>query len=216
MKYSKLIKKLDDQQKSDLKYVLKLAKSCNFEARHTKQVTKLALKIFDDLQDLHKLGPKEKFTLLCGGLLHDIGVHTEGPKNHHKIALKIILDTPILQFDNKTRLIIGSVARYHRGTLPSTKHDHYKSLTSEERNIVSILSGILKVADGLDYSHKNRIREIRASFIKKIIQFDCLAKKATVKKEISSAVKKADLLRQQFKRDLVFKVLSINECTGYS
>lgn len=53
MKFSKLIKNLEDQEKSDLKFVLKLAKSCNFEARHSIQVTKLALKFFDDLQDLH-------------------------------------------------------------------------------------------------------------------------------------------------------------------
>ena len=53
MKFSKLIKNLEDQEKSDLKFVLKLAKSCNFEVRHSIQVTKLALKFFDDLQDLH-------------------------------------------------------------------------------------------------------------------------------------------------------------------
>ena len=214
MKYSKLIKNLEDQEKSDFKFVLKLAKSCNFDDRHTKQVTKLALKIFDDLQDLHKLGQKEKFTLLCAGLLHDIGVHTEGPKEHHKTALNIIMDTPILQFDNKTRLMIGSIARYHRRELPSKKHDHFRSLSPEDRDKVSILSGILRVADGLDYSHKSRIRAIRASFTKKEIQFDCLAKKLLVKKEISSSDKKGDLLRRYFKRDQVFKVYSAGEFTG--
>lgn len=118
---------------------IQLAKSCNFEGRHTKHVTKLALKIFDDLHNLHKLGQKENFTLLCAGLLHDFGVHTEGPKDHHKTALNIILDNPILQFDSKTRLIIGSIARYHRGALPSTKHDYFKSLSPDEKNLVSIL-----------------------------------------------------------------------------
>ena len=216
MKYTKLIKKLDDQEKTDLKFVLKLAKSCNFEGRHTKHVTKLALKLFDDLRDLHKLGHKEKFTLLCAGILHDIGVHTEGPKNHHKTALNIILDNPILQFDSKTRLIIGLIARYHRGALPSTKHDLFKSLSPDEKNLVIILSSILRVSDGLDYSHKNRIRDVRASFTKKTIQFDCLAKKITMKKEISSADKKGDLLRRYFKRDLVFKVFYVNEFNGWS
>jgi exopolyphosphatase/pppGpp-phosphohydrolase len=216
MKYSKLIKKLDDQEKSDLKFVLKLAKSCNFEPRHTKHVTILALKIFDDLQDLHNLGRKEKFDLLCAGLLHDIGVHTEGPKNHHKTALKIIMDTSILQFDNKTRLVIGSIARYHRGSLPELKHEHFKSFSKEERETISILSAILRIADGLDYSHKNRIRDVRASFTNKVIQFDCLAKKLPDKKEISSAIEKGDLLQRCFKRELVFKVFSIEEFSGWS
>lgn len=216
MKYTRLIKRLSDQEKTDLKFVLKLAKSCNFENRHTKHVTKLALKIFDDLQGLHKLGSKEKFALLSAGILHDIGVHTEGPKDHHKNALKIILESPILQFDDKTRLFIGSIARYHKGALPNLHHDHYKSLLPEERDTVLILSAILRVSDGLDYSHKNGIRDIRASFTKEVIKFDCLIKKASVKKEIASAKKKGDLFRHVFKRDLKFKVLTVEEFTGWS
>jgi exopolyphosphatase/pppGpp-phosphohydrolase len=214
MKYSKLINKLDDQEKSDLKYVLKLAKSCNFDARHTKHVTILVLKIFDDLQDLHNLDDKEKFKLLCAGLLHDIGVHTEGPKGHQKAALNIIMDTSILQFDNKTRLIIGSIARYHRGALPKLKHKYFKSLSKEEREKVSVLSGFLRIADGLDYSHKNRIQNVRTGFTKKEIEFDCLAKKLPVTKEISSAIEKGDLLQRCFKRELVFKVFSVEEFSG--
>jgi len=53
MQYTKMIKKLDDQEKSDPKFILKLVKFCNFEPCHTKHVTNLPLKIFDDLQDLN-------------------------------------------------------------------------------------------------------------------------------------------------------------------
>ena len=214
MKYSRLIKKLDAQEKKDLYFVLKLAKTCNFESRHTKHVTKLALKIFDDLQDLHKLGSLEKFALLCAGILHDIGVHTEGPKGHHKTAIKIILVSTILQFDDKTRLLIGSIARYHRGALPDVKHDHFRALTPKERNVVSVLSAFLRVSDGLDYSHKNRIRDVRVGFTKETIKINCLVKKATVNKEISAAEKKGDLLCKTFKRDLKFKILTAEEFAG--
>jgi exopolyphosphatase/pppGpp-phosphohydrolase len=214
MKYSRLIKKLDEKEKKDLNFVLKLAKTCNFENRHTKHVTQLALKIFDDLQELHNLGSPEKFMLLCAGILHDIGVHTEGPKSHHKTALKIILESPILQFDDKARLLIGSIARYHRGALPDVKHDHFKALSSKERGVVAVLSAFLRVSDGLDYSHKNRISDIRAGFSKETIKINCLVKKASVNKEIIAAEKKGDLLRKTFKRDLKFKVMTVEEFTG--
>jgi len=215
MKYSRLIKKLDKQEKKDLKFVLKLAKTCNFDSRHTKHVTKLALKIFDDLQELHKLGSQEKFTLLCAGILHDIGVHTEGPKGHHKTALKIILESPILQFDDKTRLLVGSTARYHKGALPDQKHDHFKVLSHKEQNLVETLSAFLRISDGFDYSHKNHIRDINVRFTKEIINFDCLVKKGFVNKEISTAKKKGDLLRKIFNRELKFKTLSVEEFTGW-
>ena len=89
-----------------------------------------------------------------------------------------------------------------------------KHLSTKERNVVSALSAILRISDGLDYSHKNRIRDVRVGFTKETIKFDCLAKKATVNKEISAAEKKGDLLRKIFKRDLKFKVLTIDEYTG--
>jgi len=214
MKYSRLIKKLDEQEKKDLNFVLKLAKTCNFENQHTKHVTKLALKIFDDLQELHKMGSREKYTLLCAGILHDIGVHTEGPKSHHKTALKIILESSILQFDDKARLIIGSIARYHKGALPDGKHDHYKALSSKERVLVSTLSSFLRISDGLDYSHKNRIRDVSIDYSKDTIIVNCLVKKATVNKELKAADKKGDLLRKTFKRALKFKVQTVAEFTG--
>jgi exopolyphosphatase/guanosine-5'-triphosphate,3'-diphosphate pyrophosphatase len=216
MKYSRLIRKLTDQEKKELRFVLKLAKSCNFENRHTKHVAKLALKIFDDLQDLHRLGPKEKFSLLCAGILHDIGVHTDGPTSHHKTALKIIIESPILQFDDKTRLIVGSIARYHRGSLPDTKHDHYMALSSKEREVVRTLSAFLRISDGLDYSHKNRVRDIKLTYTNEAILFECLGKKIHSNKEISAAEKKGDLLRNIYKRDLKFKILTIEEFTGWS
>jgi exopolyphosphatase/pppGpp-phosphohydrolase len=133
LKNKEFINKLDEDEQANIKYVLKLAESCNSDSRHTKHITVLAWKIFDDLKDLHQFGQKEKYYLLCAGLLHDIGVHTEGPKNHHKAGLKIILDSPILQFDNKTRFIIGSIARYHRGALPSIEHDHFRVLGRDEK-----------------------------------------------------------------------------------
>ena len=175
--------KTDNQRKSDLKFVYQLAKDCQYEAKHTRQVTRTALKIFDDLQNLHRLGSIERFYLECAGILHDIGVHTQGAKGHHKASLKIILTTPILQFNNKERLIIGSVVRYHRRALPSTSHDHYKALNEDERKKVSILAGILRVADGLDYTHRRRVGHVEASFNDHKIIIDCLYAESQLRKK---------------------------------
>ena len=205
MKTKALLHGLDKQEKAELKAVLKTAEQCNYEPKHTKHVTRLALEIFEDLEDLHKLDSHERHYLLCASLLHDIGVHTEGSKSHHKTALFIILNTPILQFNQKDRLIIGSIARYHRRALPTIDHDNFKALTVEERNIVSILAGILRIADGLDYSHKRRISHVQTTFNGKKIRCQCLVRKFPVHKEIESAEKKSDLLSQTFDREIKFK-----------
>jgi len=208
--------KTEHQRKSDLKFVHQLAKDCEYEAKHTRQVTRTALKIFDDLQNLHRLGSIERFYLECAGILHDIGVHTQGAKGHHKASLKIILATPILQFNNKERLIIGSVVRYHRRALPSTSHDHYKALNEDERKKVSILAGILRIADGRDYTHRRRIGHVEASFNEHKIIIDCLVRRKPVKKEMRSALVKSTLLTSMFDRELVLRIHEGEEFSGWS
>ena len=199
------IRGLNNEEKTELKAVLKVAKQCNFDSKHTRHVTQIALEIFDDLTDLHQLGPHDRYYLLCAALLHDIGVHTEGPHGHHKTALNIILSTPLLKFSQKDRLIIGSIARYHRRSLPSRKHDHFRALNPDERKTVCKLAGILRVADGLDYSHRSRIDHTHTEFSDKKITCECTLRKEPVKKEILSAMKKSDLMAETFNRKVNFK-----------
>jgi len=216
MKNKTLFHGFDSTQKTELKSVLKVAKQCHYEAKHTRQVTKLALEIFDDLIGLHKMGWQERYYLLCAALLHDIGVHTEGARAHHKAALKIILNTPLLSLNQKERLIIGSIARYHRRALPSLKHDHFKALSKENRAMVSILAGILRVADGLEYSHGLRIHNTQTTFDKDKIEIRCFVRKEPAKKEVKSAIKKSDLLAQVFQRAVSFKLQKGEEFIGWS
>ncbi|MDK2981788.1 MAG: hypothetical protein PWQ55_2135 [Chloroflexota bacterium] len=207
---------LTNDEITELKSVLKVAKQCNYEAKHTRHVTRIALELFDDLADLHKLGARERYYLLCAALLHDIGVHTEGPHGHHKTALKIILSTPMLKFNQKDRLMIGSIARYHRRALPSRKHDHYRALSADDRKVVCKLAGILRVADGLDYSHRSRIEQTHTSYTDSKIMCQCTVRKEPVKKEIHSATKKSDLLAKTFDRKVKFKTLKGEEFVGWS
>ena len=185
--------------------VIQLAKTCNYEAGHTQQVTFLALTLFDELSSIHHLGARERFWLHCAAILHDIGWF-EGRKNHHKAALRIILSTPLLPFDSKERLIIGSVARYHRKALPDLSHDHYASLAPEEREIVRILAAILRMADGLDCLHQDRILSLACKVTKRKVKMICIVQDLIPNEELVS-LNKADLFELVFQRklDLEFK-----------
>ncbi len=95
MEYS--LNHLDNKQQNELSTVLRLAQTCDYEANHSHQVTRLALRLFDELESLHHLGQEPRFWLECAGILHDIG-WIEGWRNHHKTALRVILTTPLLPF----------------------------------------------------------------------------------------------------------------------
>jgi exopolyphosphatase/pppGpp-phosphohydrolase len=184
-----------------LNAVLHLAETCEYEVEHTQQVTRLALDLFDELAVLHHLGSRERNWLQYASLLHDIG-WIEGQKGHHKAALRIILTTPLLPFENKERIIIGSIARYHRKALPSLKHDHFATLKPEEQRIVEILAACLRMADGLDCLHQNRVVDLKCKVTKKSINMICFVQKM-IPNEVSISMEKADLIELVFQRKLM-------------
>jgi putative phosphoesterase len=186
-----------------LQAVLQLARSCEYEEEHTHQVTRLALRLFDELKLVHGLGPRERYWLQCGALLHDIGL-IEGVRGHHKASLRIILDTPLLKFDKKERLIIGSIARYHRAALPQERHRHFAALKPGSRRIVRILAAILRVADGLDYTHQSLVRDLACVLSPRQVLMRCSVK-GPAEEERRRALQKGDLLETVLGRTLAIE-----------
>ena len=187
--------------------VLKLASSCDYEAGHARDVTALALRLFDGLQSLHGLGGEARFWLRCAGELHDIG-WVEGPKAHHKTSLRLIRTSPLLAFSARERLIIGSVARYHRKALPDLSHEHYAALTPSDREIVRLLAGLLRVADGLDRTHAGLIKSLTCEIRLENIMVRCSAAHPA-EEERRAALDKAELFKQAFGRELVIEWLIV-------
>lgn len=191
---------LTPEQKKSLESAEELAAACQYDAAHIHQVTRLALLLFDQLVPLHQLGPVERHWLELAGLMHDIG-WVDGQKGHHKTSLQIILTTPILPLDQRERLIVGSIARYHRKALPKLAHDHYAALKPPEREIVRKLAAILRVADGLDRTHTTVVQDLSATIGENKVTITCITHKRA-KEEAASAAEKGALFEQVFNRPL--------------
>lgn len=191
---------LSPEQESIFKAVIGLAQTCSYEADHTHQVTRLALILFDELRNLHHLADEERFFLLCAGILHDIG-WVEGWQGHHKTSLRIILSTTLLPFKNRQRLIVGSIARYHRKALPDLSHDSYAALTEPDRQLVRVLAACLRVADGLDRSHQSLVKDIKFKITPKKIVLTCIVNN-DIEEEVAYAKEKGDLFEKVFEHKL--------------
>lgn len=189
--------------------VLALARRCQYEREHTHQVTRLALRIYDGLAEVHQMGSRERFWLRCGALLHDIG-WMEGTQGHHKVAMRVILSEPPLPFEPVERQIVALVARYHRKAVPSPRHPHYRNLGEADQRCVRVLAGILRVADGLDRSHENVVRRIRCEVTDRQIVMVCETR-GPAETERFGALRKADLLEEAFGRRLALRMISGKE-----
>ncbi|HEY3379133.1 MAG TPA: YfcE family phosphodiesterase [Armatimonadota bacterium] len=178
-----------------------LAERCSYDAEHSAQVARLALRLFDALQPLHHLGAHARHLLHLAGLLHDIG-WVEGGRRHHKASLRLIMDAAEIPFTPEERLIVGSVARYHRKALPAKEHEHYMALPREARHVVDVLAACLRCADGLDCTHYNIVHDVSATVTGGKITLNCTVN-GPAEAERQDALVKGDLLIQVFARKLV-------------
>ncbi|MHC5083041.1 MAG: YfcE family phosphodiesterase [Planctomycetota bacterium] len=180
------------ENKQRLEQVRQFAFQWEYEAKHSEHVAKLSSMLFKQLSGEHNLGPKEQFMLTCAAILHDIG-WTEGSKAHNKASMRMIMEDATMPLTERERNIVALAARYHRKALPKNSHDLYSDLPARDRTVVDLLSGLLRVADGLDRCHMSVIEEVEASVDGDSVEFRCRAKGPALS-EMLGAEKKADLL----------------------
>jgi CHAD domain-containing protein len=139
--------------------------------QHCRQVTRLALIIFDSLASLHRLGPRERFLLETACLLHDIGWDT-GKEGHGTRGALSAFTEESLPFDLPERAIVSTAIACHRGRVDPVSLPYYPLLTPENRARAIVLAAILRVADGLDFLHSGAVRTIRCTQVSDTIFID--------------------------------------------
>jgi exopolyphosphatase/guanosine-5'-triphosphate,3'-diphosphate pyrophosphatase len=136
-----------------------LGRSLGFEEEHCHQDARLAVMLFDQTSDLHGLDDECRDLLYCAGLLHDIG-YVEGYWGHHKTAYRLIMEAELPGLTEREIRMVANIARYHRGARPKPRHKGFAALDPDDREIVEMLSAILRLADGLDRSHTDAVRDL--------------------------------------------------------
>jgi len=171
------------------------------DTEHCMQVTGLALDFFDCLTELHRLSERERFLLECAAILHDVGL-SKNRSGHHKESAKLILNDTRLPFTSQERRIVASIARYHRKGLPKQKHYNLLTLDRETVHKVKILGSLLRVADGLDYTHQSIVKSLEVKVGTKKIVVECLSETESTLEE-QAFNKKKDLFEKVFARKMV-------------
>ncbi len=141
---------------------LTLGRRYLFDEAHARHVTGLAIELFDQLEELHRLDAGDRKLLIAGSILHDIGQHISYRK-HHKHSLYLILHSEIPGISPSELPLVALIARYHRRAEPRADHYLFRDLSREDRLRIERLAAILRVADSLDREHLQRVQGVTAT-----------------------------------------------------
>ena len=173
------------------------------EPAHTLQVARLALQVFDQLQPLHGHGAIPRFYLEAASMLHDVGwTAVRDGKGHHKHSARMIREQSWKHLDPHEVAVVGVIARYHRKALPSIEHPEFEALDANQRRLVECLASMLRLADGLDRAHLQRVDRVTLTVLPLRLRVQLISEALELKAELAAARKKGDLLRIHFGRAL--------------
>lgn len=131
---------------------------CN--RKHVDAVRRYALQIFDVMKKVHGLGKRERLLLEIITILHDCGKYISlmhAPKS----AYNIIMSTEIIGLSHLEREIVANTVMYN--TLLMDEQERVVQRIGEKAYLtVYKLAAIVRIANVLDRSHRQKIEKMRA------------------------------------------------------
>jgi exopolyphosphatase/guanosine-5'-triphosphate,3'-diphosphate pyrophosphatase len=186
-----------------LRLFREFAERCQSDRRHVEQVRYLALQLFDQLGGELGCEPDERILLEAAGLLHDVG-QLVSYRKHHKHSFQLITHAERLGLPPRERALVALISRYHRRTGPRKKHSEFAALPPADQAVVRRLSGLLRVADGLDRGHTAAVETVTTELTPEalIVRIAPRLAGADLELECWGASRKADVLAKLLDRDV--------------
>jgi exopolyphosphatase/guanosine-5'-triphosphate,3'-diphosphate pyrophosphatase len=180
------------------------ARRLEYDQPHAEHVRELSIQLFDQLQPVHHLPAQSRVQLEAAALLHDIG-HMVSHRGHHKHGEYLALNGDIPGLEGRDRAIVAALVRYHnRKSVPAGHHVSYSSLNNNDQRIARRLAAILRVAEALDHSHRQRVTNLGASFQRGAVGLQITAQ-GDAAEDLRDAIRSAELFEKEFHVRLFFR-----------
>ena len=180
------------------------ARRLEYDQKHAEHVRELSILLFDRLQAVHHLPAQSRVLLEAGALLHDTG-HRISHRGHHKHGEYLALNGDIPGLLERDRAVVAALVRYHnRKSAPEGHHPAYSSLANADKRITRRLAAILRIAEALDHSHRQRVTSVQASFQRAAVSLVVKAK-GDAREDLRDAKASAELFEKEFRVKLYFR-----------
>ncbi len=180
------------------------ARRLKYDQQHAEHVRELSILLFDQLQPAHHLPAQSRVLLEAGAMLHDVG-HMISHRGHHKHGEYLALNGDVPGLEGRDRSIVAALVRYHnRKSVPAGHHVAYSSLNNNDQRIARRLAAILRVAEALDHSHRQRVTNLSASFQRGAVGLQIVAR-GDAAEDLRDANRSAELFEKEFHVRLFFR-----------
>ena len=168
--------------------------------QHARKVASIAGMLFTALHPLHQLPPATGKLLEAAAYLHDVG-HWISSIAHHKHSYYVVSNSDMPGFNERERLLIAAVCRYHRKSLPNPMHGAFQVLTADEKKMLMLMIPIVRLADNLDRSHDQRIDSVECRLQNGVVQLQ-VHSNGKIDLEQWAAERAGDVFQQVYNRQI--------------
>ena len=160
---NKWIKPTHDFEEDIIACAKNISKRYQGSKRRGETLERICLTVFDSMKKVHGLGKRERLLLQIATLLHDCGKYVNmvsvGECSYH-----IVMNTEIIGLSHLEREMVANIVKYNHEDFA-----YYDEITKDggiDKDaylVVAKLTAILRVANGLDKTHKQKFKDVKTT-----------------------------------------------------
>ena len=160
---NKWIKPTHDFEEDIIACAKNISKRYQGSKRRGETLEKICLTVFDSMKKIHGLGKRERLLLQIATLLHDCGKYVNmvsvGECSYH-----IVMNTEIIGLSHLEREMVANIVKYnHEDFAYYDEIAKDGGIDKDAYLVVAKLTAILRVANGLDKTHKQKFKDIKTT-----------------------------------------------------
>jgi exopolyphosphatase/guanosine-5'-triphosphate,3'-diphosphate pyrophosphatase len=137
-----------------------ISKRYKANQNHIAILEKNVVTIYDAMKKYHGLGATERKLLQISAILHDCGKYIS-MSHPGEASYNIIMSTEIIGLSHRERQIVANVVKYNTEDFFEENEDLYAGDSQDYMTVIKLVA-ILRVANAMDRSHKQKFRDSKA------------------------------------------------------
>lgn len=138
------------------------AKRFGCDPEHSQYIRDCACRIFDKLKRVHGLDSSKRLILELSAILHSCGSFVSA-RQHNRCTFDLIRNMDLFGLSKAEIIEVAFVTGSISGNLAVEENPDFMELSNKEKLVISKLSALFRIANALDKSHREKLRDLKVT-----------------------------------------------------